>query len=165
MCEILQQKRKKKIQACFLKQLDLIYVYLSCRDSCSGSENGRFPSSCPKLSDLRQDLCVKSPSWSCWEMSKAMQLMGPSVKLINLESIAITLGSQPNLNMVLCPLSQPLSSWLTRRQSSPVLNPVTAFSWTSYMEIWWETKIFFLFLPTLCSLLSVTFFPTCFTAV
>lgn len=38
-------------------------------------------------------------------MSKVMQLMGPSVELINLESIAVTLGSQPKANVVLCPFS------------------------------------------------------------
>lgn len=57
----------------------------------------------PKPRDLRQDLCVKSPPWSCWEMSRAMQLVGPSVELINPASPAITLGSQPKANMLLCP--------------------------------------------------------------
>lgn len=60
------------------------------------------------------------------DVQSAMQLMGPSVELINPESLAIALGSQPDINMVLCPLSQPLSIWPTRRQSSPALNPIKA---------------------------------------
>lgn len=88
-----------------------------------------------KPGDLRQDLCVKSPFWSCWEVSEAMQLMGPSVKLINVESIVITLGSQPKINMVLCPLSKSLSICLTREQSSPVLNPIKAFSLQLSMQL------------------------------
>lgn len=68
-------------------------------------------------------------------MSEAMQLMGPSVKLINVESIVITLGSQPKINMVLCPLSKSLSICLTRGQSSPVLNPIRAFSLQLSMQL------------------------------
>lgn len=100
---VISLQGEKKFQVCCLRQLGLICVYLSYRDFCSGSEKGCFPSNCHKPGDLRQDLCEKSPPWSCWEMSKAMQSVGPSVRLINPESIAITLGSQPKANMVLCP--------------------------------------------------------------
>lgn len=76
-----------------------LYISGSC-GLLQWNQNGCF---LPKPGDLRQDLCIKSPFWSCWEVSEAMQLMGPSVKLINLESTVITLGSQPKINMVLCP--------------------------------------------------------------
>lgn len=120
------------------------------------NQNGCF---LPKPGDLRQDLCVKSPFWSCWEASEAMQLMGPLVKLINLESTVITPGSQPKINMVLCPpLWKPLSICLTGGQSSPELNPIRAFSHQLSMQLFWERKTCFLFLSTLSTLPVFLFF-------
>lgn len=132
-----------------------LYISGSC-GLLQWNENGCF---LPKPGDLRQDLCIKSPFWSCWEVSEAMQLMGPSVKLINLESTVITLGSQPKINMVLCPpLRKPLSICLTRGQSSPALNPIRAFSHQLSMQLFWERKTCFLFLSTLSRLPLISLF-------